>query len=495
MITTIQNQDHLIRKMNRENQAIRKRDKLLELMDTQNKIKNEILRKQIIENNRIDLLCTEVLGYKLYPFHQKLMSFQYGKKKTLTLAPRDSGKSTICNYTKIIHEILKNPDIRIAMVSNTQTQAEGFLKEVKNHLESNIRLIEIFGKQIGKKWDTKEIIVAGRKSKEKESTITCVGIGSALVSKHFDLIMADDLVNEESARTELQRERQRTYFYQTLYPTAEPHTEMHLLGTRYHYLDLWGHFIGDTQYEGAGEFKENYLRIKALTEDPETGEYISFWPEKYNVPALFEKRRNMGTILFNAQLQNDTKAMQGEIIKDEYFRYYDKFPTGLKIITGVDLAVGQTKKSNKFAKVTIGFDVKTKNVFIKSYYERRALTPREQRKKIIKDAGEESPFAIGIESNAYQASAAIDVKYIDPTLNVKKVYTKLDKKSKGWKVAALFEAGRIHLHLLHRKIKDHFLLFDGEEGGEDDLFDAFYNAVDLVLFKKLKKPRKEPGLM
>jgi len=493
-VGVIQDKDVLIKRMDREQRETRRRTELADAVQRQRSLKNELIRRKILTEGRIDLLATEILGYRLFDFHKEILRFQFKRKKSLVLAPRDSGKSTILTYTKIIYEILRNPDVRIGLVSNTGFQAEGFLKEVKNHLEGNMKLVEIFGEQMGKKWDAKEIIVKGRKSKQKESTVTCIGVGSALVSKHFDLVIGDDLVDDESSRTELQRERQRTWFYQTLYPCLTVGGQLHLIGTRYHYLDLWGHLIGATEYEGSGEFKNCFLRVKSLEEDLETGEYRSFCIERFTVEALLEKKVNMGTVIFNAQMQNDTEAMKGKVFKDSWFRYYTDRPTKLRVFSGVDLAISDAKTADRFAHVTIGLDEQS-NIYVLSFFERRALHPNKQTDVIVDRAEREEPLFVGIESNAYQAAKAIDVMTVAPTINIKKVYTDLDKQSKGWKIAALFEAGKVFIGMNMTRFKDHLLLFTGEKGGDDDLMDAFFNAVKIAIWTKHKKRRVEPGLI
>jgi hypothetical protein len=142
-----------------------------------------------------------------------MIAFQEAASDTcLQLAPRGFGKSTILTITRAVYEILRNPNVRILIAANTQLQAEVFLREIKAHFERNERLREYFGNFVSEdKWDTREIVVAPRTSTAKESTITCVGVGGPVASRDYDLIIADDLVDEENARTETQRERVRTW--------------------------------------------------------------------------------------------------------------------------------------------------------------------------------------------------------------------------------------------------------------------------------------------
>ena len=276
------------------------------------------IRKQVLEYNRIDILAAVVLGLKVQPFHLALQQFQFRHPDNLQLVFRGAGKSTTCTVTRAIFLLLKDPLLRILIDSKTAQNAEGFLTEIKNHFENNELLREVFGLYFDSrkcpKWDNREIIVLPRTSsrdvraRHKESSITCVGVEGTVVSKHYDVIISDDLVDEENSRTQYMRDKTRTWYYQTLLPTLEPpdnevehRGEHHRLGTRYHYADLYGHLI-------ANELKGAYQIIPALDEHRR-----SPWPEKYSAKWFDKRRRESGLIIFNAQYQCDTEAMKGEI--------------------------------------------------------------------------------------------------------------------------------------------------------------------------------------
>ena len=279
-------------------------------------LRREAIRREILRGGRIDLFASHVLGYDIRSFHQELITSQEAATDTcLQLAPRGFGKSTILTITRAVYEILRNPNVRILIAANTQLQAEVFLREIKAHFERNERLREYFGNFVSEdKWDTREIVVAPRTSTAKESTITCVGVGGPVASRHYDLIIADDLVDEENARTETQRERVKTWWYQTLLPCGEPEGCIFVIGTRYHHLDLYGHLIRN-------EYADKHQIIPAIAADGTTP-----WPEKFSLEWLEERRRQAGSIIFNAQYQNDTSLMKGHIFREEWFRFYEQEP-------------------------------------------------------------------------------------------------------------------------------------------------------------------------
>ncbi|MGW8177874.1 MAG: hypothetical protein ACWGQW_03655, partial [bacterium] len=116
------------------------RSELIDLYDHYTSMGDEWLRRQIIRNNRIDILAEAVLGYQVKPFHLAMMRWQFIHNENLQLVFRGAGKSTVCTVTKCIHLLMKNPNLRILLASKTSTHSEAFLKEIKAHLEDNERL-------------------------------------------------------------------------------------------------------------------------------------------------------------------------------------------------------------------------------------------------------------------------------------------------------------------------------------------------------------------
>lgn len=292
---------------------------------------DEWLRRQVLEHDRIDLLASEILGYQVLPFHLSLLRYQFMHRESMQLAFRGSGKSTMCTITKSIHYLLKNSNLRILIASKSLANAQGFLKEIKGHFENNEDLARIFGEYYDprrvNKWDSSEIEVLPRTKHAKEASITCVSVEGTIISKHYDVILSDDLIDEDNSRTQTMRDKVKTWFYSTLEPTLEPpdsfvphRGEHHRLGTRFHFADLYGHWIEN-------ELKDHHRYVRALDEKGR-----SPWPEKFPPSWFKEKRRKSGMIIFNAQYQchsDDTEFLTEdgwklfEDIKDERLATYN----------------------------------------------------------------------------------------------------------------------------------------------------------------------------
>jgi len=457
---------------------------------------NELIRRAVIERNRIDILAVMILGYEVQPFHLAMLIYQFAHPDNLQLVYRGAGKSTICTVVKAIHLLLKNPDLRILLASKTTSNAKSFLKEIKNHFEGNQRLADIFGEYYDprrvSKWDEFEIEVLPRTKPYKEPSIACCGCDATIVSRHVDVIIADDLIDEENSRTRYMREKVRTWYYQTLEPCLEPpdsevehRGEYHRLGTRYHYDDLYGHLI-------LNELKEHHQIIPALDEEGR-----SPWPEKHT-PAWFEsKKEKSGTIIFNAQYQCDTEAMKGAVFQYDDCQIIDDadIPRSLRIYQGTDLAVSEkeTRDNAQFATVMIGLDI-SDNIYVLDYFLGYLSFPK-QTKKALELYDTHDPIRSGVESNAYQKAFYQQVKHEDRNLRFIPIYTDKDKMTRALKLQPLFEGKRVFFRRNMAPLIDQFVLFPGYKLRDGlDAFDLAYRTS-----RKRKKRRagrsEEPGLL
>lgn len=462
---------------------------------------NAWIRKQVLEFDRTDILTVVVLGLKIQPFHLALQQYQFANPDNLQLVFRGAGKSTTCTVVKAIHLLLKDPLLRILIASKTSQNSEGFLTEIKNHFEGNERLSEIFGPYYDQrrtpKWDNREIIVLPRtKSKDsrarsREASITCVGVEGTIVSKHYDVIISDDLVDEENSRTEYMRDKTKTWYYQTLLPTLEPpdievchRGEHHRLGTRYHYADLYGHL-------SSNELKGHTQIIPALDENGR-----SPWPDKYPAKWFLKRRKESGLIIFNAQYQCNTEAMKGEIFAYDYCQQVSPkdWPNhrDLMVYMGTDLAISEKETADKFAIVVIGMVPDRSAFFVLDFYEGQ-LRFNAQTSKIIEYYRKWDPIRCVIETNQYQEAQYQNLKDRHPDMRLRPVKQDKDKITRAWKLSAYFEDKKM---FFRKSVQDllieHIVLFPNHR--YKDLFDAFDLAMKGCKVKKRRK-RKEPKVI
>lgn len=448
------------------------------------------LREQILYHNRIDLLIEDVLGYTLKEFHCKFLLAQeeaipWGKFfVSLILGFRGSGKSTSTTVGRAIHEILRNPNIRILITSNTDLQARVFLREIKAHFENNQVLRDIFGDLVGNMWSRNEIVVKTRTANFRESTVTCLGVAGATASRHYDIIIADDLVDEENSRTASQRENLRVWFMKSLLPTLEPGGKLWMSGTYWNPLDLYHHLESSIP---------NLVPVKVQAIQPDG---TSPWPEKFPVEHFEALKGTMTLPEFDSQYMMTTDSMLGDIFSYDMFQWYDELPengVGLHTYQGADLAISTKTKSDFYANATIYKCPKTKIIYVGPVYDLK-IGFAAQTQDIIRSFHEQDAILVGIEANAYQDAQVQNVETTDKSVSVRPVFTHKDKVTRAMKLSPKVQRGtilfnkKLHVNLISQLIKM-------PDGDHDDMFDALEIAVGIAEQGVKKKRPEEPGLI
>lgn len=438
-------------------------------------------------------VCKYITCRSLQPLHASIIHNVSDNQASMDLAPRGHGKSTIGDVDFCITKILRNPDIRIMIGSKTQTQASAFLKEIRTHFEQNVNLIRIFGdwkKSRDNVWNDKEFTVNRRTVIKKEATVSALGASGAVVSKHFDIIIGDDLVGFENARTEAQRKVLKEWFYSSLYPTLEPDGEIHILGTRYSPMDLYEDLIKSKNY------KINVQQAITVKD----GQEYSLWESKFSLEKLRSIREEAGLIIFNMQYQNNTELAKGKIFKYKYFKHFEEYDIDydlnrvrvkvldsqgvpywipVRIYMGADLAISEDETSNNdyFVLTVIGVD-KNKNVYVLDYLKER-LTFNAQLNAILDYGKNKFPMVerIGVETVQYQKSLAQEIRRLS-LLPVVNIQTSKDKVTRAMRRSALFENGKVWFRIGMDDLEECLLLFP--EVDHDDLFDGLDFALTVA---------------
>ena len=438
-------------------------------------------------------VCKYITCRSLQPLHASIIHNVSDNQASMDLAPRGHGKSTIGDVDFCITKVLRNPDVRIMIGSKTQTQASAFLKEIRTHFEQNVNLIRIFGdwkKSRDNVWNDKEFTVNRRTVIKKEATVSALGASGAEVSKHFDIIIGDDLVGFENARTEAQRKVLKEWFYSSLYPTLEPDGEIHILGTRYSPMDLYEDLIKSKNY------KVNVQQAITVKD----GQEYSLWESKFSLEKLRSIREEAGLIIFNMQYQNNTELAKGKIFKYKYFKHFEEYDIDydlnrvrvkvldsqgvpywipVRIYIGADLAISEDETSNNdyFVLTVIGVD-KNKNVYVLDYLKER-LTFNAQLNAILDYGKNKFPMVerIGVETVQYQKSLAQEIRRLS-LLPVVNIQTSKDKVTRAMRRSALFENGKVWFRIGMDDLEECLLLFP--EVDHDDLFDGLDFALTVA---------------
>lgn len=188
----------------------------------------------------------EVLNYtdvEEQPHNDIIQTLLSPSQYKMFLLPRGSFKSSIITIGYSMWRITQNPNIRILIDSKTLEKARMFLSEIKYHIEYNQRFKDLYGDwKYVPGFQEGAITVPQRTKPLKEATIETGGVNSPQTGGHYDMIVADDLHDEKNVASEIERQRVILHF-KTLFPILEPKGQLILVGTRWHWDDLYSWVI------------------------------------------------------------------------------------------------------------------------------------------------------------------------------------------------------------------------------------------------------------
>lgn len=345
-------------------------------------------------------LSTELHG-DMAQFLQKKHSLK------LLLAPRGHLKSTIGTVAYAIWRLMKNPDLRILIANYKLDNAKSYLHEIKAIMQTNEMFQGFYKKFIPSnikehRWNESQLTIRRNKT-FKEASIEVTGVGGEITGKHYDLILYDDVVGPDNVATLEQAQKLRTWFNQ-MQAILEPDGEQVLIGTRWHYADLYGYLM-ETMGSEIDVFHRGVYKADGSP----------VWPEKFPLEVVQRIRTRMesdpksGRAMFVAQYLNQVIDEEHASFKRAKMRFFSpgEEPKGMAVSIAVDPAISEKQSADRTAFTVRGLDMQNQ-WWILETIARRGMTPTEIVEMLFelyaKYSVNHSVDAIGVEAQAYQKS-------------------------------------------------------------------------------------------
>ncbi len=242
----------------------------------------------------LGIAASDNYGFKdLTPTHKDLCNFLQndGHKTKMVLMPRYSFKSTITTIGGILWDLVRDPNLRILIYSDSASKATNFLNGIKAHIEGkspNSKFRDYFPSwetdPRSGKWNEGEIIIRPREVSFPEPSVDTGGIETSKVGKHYDKIYFDDIVSDLNVTTKEQMDKVYECYKRSL-SLLKPDGDVVITGTRWAFGDPYGRIISDTAR--LGKF------IKAI----EDGGVYPFRDIGLDEEFLVEQRKKQGSFV------------------------------------------------------------------------------------------------------------------------------------------------------------------------------------------------------
>jgi len=323
-------------------------------------------------------------------------------------------------------------------------------------------------------------IIVKRKSNPKECTVEAWGlVDGQPTSKHFSLLVYDDVVTRESVTTPEQIEKVTEAWALSLNLGARG-GKRRLIGTRYHFNDTWGEII---KREAA------IPRIKPATEDGT----VNGKPVFLTRENLDGKIKDFGSYVFSCQMLQNPAADRAMGFQRQWLMYYDVLQNhgNWNYYLLVDPASKKKKSNDYTTMMVIGLAPDNNYYLVDGLRDRLNLT--ERTKKVFQFHRKWKPRACGYEQYGMQADVE-HIRYVMEQEGYRFRITELGgsmpKEDRIRKLVPLFEQGRFFLpHRLmysdyEKKSRDFVAEFINDEyfafpvAVHDDMLDNMARIVD-----------------
>jgi len=492
---------------------------------TDNNVLSDDANKELLDKLRAQckkspfFLGRVILGYTDFtkdihlPFLQRLSDFEHNNRIVLVM-PRTWFKSTII-IVYAIWRAINTPNVRILICQNSYGNAVKKLNSIKQIFEKNVLFRALFPDILPTAqsvWRT-DCLTVNRTSTDPEGTFEAAGVGTAVISRHYDVIIEDDTVSPEKDEmgAELQvptaLEIAKSIGWHNLATPLLIHplkSQIVVVGTRWAEEDLIGHIINT--------FKNYVVLTRSVREKDgkpankdEGG--VPAWPERFSEEVLEELERALGPFMFATLMMNSPTSSSDRVFRREWMTYYDSVDTtDLVCITSVDPASADPKKSadpDYTVVLTTGIRPSTGEIFVLCY-DRRRMNPGEQVDTVFSHYILFRPVIVLIEAVSYQRTLKYWVEQKQKALNV----LFLIEEFKGGAASKIDRINGLQPFYNARRVKhkpemdtlERELLAHPTASGHDDVADALsmqiskWNDIILTYVKSVNKELIEDPL-
>ena len=317
---------------------------------------------------------------------------------------------------------------------------------------------------------------------DKGGQYIATGTAGSITGNRANIFIIDDPIKPDDAMSDVKRTAVNNWYDNTVLSRLfNPNKDaVIIVMQRTHEDDLCGYLV-DKMNESTGEDWDQII-VKAIAEEPsEYREYgESYHEERFPTSALRKIEAN-DAVVFSTQYQQEPVNKESQEFHEEFFKYYDDVPNGLRKFTVVDPAFKQKEHNDETAIITGGF--KDDELYILEITHGR-YDASQLIQKVIFHAKKWRPEKVGVEGYAAQTVMG---QWLKKTLKEEKVYIPVDeiiqKGSKEEKIRGLqgpIRHGKVFWRKEHTPLELQLRKFP--RGKHDDIIDAmqmlyhFYNV-------------------
>lgn len=426
------------------------------------------------------LFFDNVMEYDTPEFHSEIFSLLETKDRVAIAAPRGFAKSTLVDVIFACWIALLKIKKDICIISASETLAVEFVRKIRLQLETNPKILGIFGDVKSEKWTEGHLILSNGVN------IRAKGAGGQIRGFRPDCLILDDIETDESVESEEQRKKLKDWLFKACLNTLLPGGQMVIVGTLIHPLAVLSDLI-DSPREGWERRK--YTAYKDGIEAP--GHEL--WPKARPHEWLQRRKSEIGSWAFAAEFMNDPRLDATAPIHPEQIRYWKDLPSQYSVVITMDPAYSEDEKSDYKVASAIAIDSQLNRYLLEyvrthdpsgQYIDEALNMFLRYRDKCnafgVPNSGTEKEFFKSVCSRAMQRKIAAPITELKNTFlqTGSTVANRNKKKRIIASLQPLFEQGRYYIHANHHEAREELLTIGSSRW--DDVVDTMSYAEQLL---------------
>jgi len=190
---------------------------------------------------------------------------------------------------RILFELGRNPELRVAIVSNTFLQAKKAVDAIAKYIEEDEHLHTVFPHLVpGSPWIAGAITVK-RKITKRDPSVRAVGVHGSILGARLDLVILDDILDYENTQSPRSRQDVWDWYHSTIAGRLTAGGRVIAIGTAWHPDDILHRFAAQPRW----------YCMRYPVEDADGN---PMWEEQWPRDRIALKREELGPLEFARQM-------------------------------------------------------------------------------------------------------------------------------------------------------------------------------------------------
>lgn len=267
----------------------------------------------------------------------------------------EAGKTQQLPILRTLYELGRNPNLRVAIVSNTHEQAVKIVRTIAKYIENSAELRSVFPNlepDRSQRWTT-NVLTVKRAGFPKDPSVQAFGVHGAVTGARIDLLILDDILDHENTRSATARQDLWEWYNSTLVGRLSTNGRIIIVGNAWHPDDLLHRLARMARWKA--------VRCSVLDAAGQPT-----WPERWPLTRIEKARTEMPPTEFARQLLSQARSDEDARFKREWVDAaldrgrglgmtdaIEYLPPGYRVHIGVDLGASRSKRAGRTAISTV----------------------------------------------------------------------------------------------------------------------------------------------